>query len=201
MKNKLSILLLSTFLAACNQNNQTPPATQQNETAIKAETTKAAAQDQNITPPKPKVEILVNNPTPIPQGYKIDTSHLKKPLLVDLNGDGKLDAFRVLKNPNKNGKKYLFEFRIADSDKVYWYENDDEGYDLNDFEVFDIAKKNEKFVDMAKLETGDITPYEDAPEKARIILKTDGITVGLPESCGTSLFFLENNKIRRAFLD
>lgn len=25
MKNKLSILLLSTFLAACNQNNQTPP--------------------------------------------------------------------------------------------------------------------------------------------------------------------------------
>ncbi|WP_227591395.1 hypothetical protein [Acinetobacter shaoyimingii] len=145
--------------------------------------------------------ILVNNPTPLPQGYEVDTTHLKKPKLIDFNGDGKLDAFQVLKNPNKKGMKYLFEFRIADSDKVYWYESEDKEYDLDGFEVFEKAGKGEKFVNIRKLDEAELVSYEDAPSKARFILQNNGITVGYPESCGTSLFYIDKDKVQRIHLD
>ncbi|WP_171263650.1 hypothetical protein [Acinetobacter sp. ANC 5054] len=122
-------------------------------------------------------------------------------MMIDFNGDGKLDVFRVLKNPNKVGMKYLFEFRIADSDKVYFYESEDKEFDLDGFETFEKAEKGEQFVDILKLDHPDLMAFEDAPKTAQLTLDRDGITVGLLESCGTSLFYIDQNKVHRIYLD
>ncbi|WP_180021207.1 hypothetical protein [Acinetobacter sp. YH16044] len=196
-KNLACIIISTLLLIACKEQPQQEIV----QKAEKQATSEPVTQDTVVIPPTVQSTMLVNNPTPFPHGYEVDTTHLKQAKLIDFNGDGKLDAFRVLKNPSKSGKKYLFEFRIADSTNVYWYENEDPEYDLNGFEVFEKAENGEKFVDMSKLDTPDLMAYEDAPEKARFILKTDGITTGYPESCGTSLFYLDKDKIHRMYLD
>ncbi|MHA3891214.1 hypothetical protein [Acinetobacter sp. GXMZU3951] len=194
MKNSILILMCICILTACDREIHT---IQVEDKTVQSEQIK---KPKNIQKPE-KNQNLVNNPTPLPNGYTVDITHLKKPMLIDFNGDKKPDAFRVLKNPKKNGMKYLFEFRIADSDQVYFYENDDEGYDLDGFGVFEIAHKGEKFVDMMQLDNADMTPFEEAPQKARIILKNDAITVNvLEDTCATSLFYLKDHKIKRAFL-
>lgn len=190
------IITSTLILIACTEQ----PQQKIEHKAEKQVTSEPVTQDVVEIPPTVQT-MLVNNPTPLPQGYKVDSTHLKQAKLIDFNGDGTLDAFRVLKNPSKSGKKYLFEFRIADSANVYWYENEDPEYDLNGFEIFDEAEKDEKFVDMSKLDNADIVAYEDAPEKARLVLKTGGITVGYPESCGTSLFYIDQDKVHRIYLD
>ena len=201
MKNNLFLLLCFCLLSACSQ--EAPKENKQTEIVEKNTASEPIALKEEIVI-SPYVESsLVNNTTPIPKGYEVDTTHLKQPMLIDFNGDGKLDAFRILKNPNKSGMKYLFEFRIADSDKVYFYENDDDGYDLDTFGDFQIAKKGEKFINLMADTDEEIEPfnYDKAPINARILLKNDAITVNvLEETCGTSLFYLENEQIKRAYL-
>lgn len=197
-KKILPCIIISTLiLIACTKQ----PQQEIEQKTEKQATSEPVIQDVVEIPPTVQSTMLVNNPTPLPQGYEVDTTHLKQAKLIDFNGDGKLDAFRVLKNPIKSGKKYLFEFRIADSSNVYWYENEDSEYDLDGFEVFEKAENGEKFVDISKLDKPDLIAYEDAPEKARFTLKTHGITTGYPESCGTSLFYLDKDKIHRMYLD
>lgn len=201
MKNTIMFSLLALTIVACSQDAQEVKKNNDHQTTSSEAKLKEPIKENIEIPTTLDLSELVNNSTPIPNGYKVDTAHLKKPMMIDFNGDGKLDAFRVLKNPNKDGMKYLFEFRIAESDKVYFYESEDKEYDLDGFEIFNKAEKDEKFVDMSKLDNSDLVAYEDAPEKARLVLKTGGITVGYPESCGTSLFFLKNDTIHRIYLD
>lgn len=193
MENNFLIVLLCSALLGCNNDPQPTASTS-------APATKEVSSIQTaprLTVPKD----LVNNPTPIPQGYSVDTTYLKHPMQIDFNGDKKPDAFRVLKNPQKSGMQYLFEFRIADSHQVYWYENDEEGYDLDTFGSFDLAKVGEQFVDVMKLDDTDLVSFEDAPKKAQLTLKHEGVMVNLlEETCGSSLFYLENEKIKRVFL-
>ena len=201
MKNTIILSLLAFILVACSQDVH--------EVKKNNDQPKTASTDKLKEIPKETIEIpttldsaeLVNNPAPLPKGYEVDTTKLKKPMLIDFNGDGKLDAFRVLKNPNKTDLKYLFEFRIADSDQVYFYESEDKEYDLDSYVTYHIAKKGEQFVDISKLDHPDLMAFEEAPKKAQLTLARDGITVGLLESCGTSLYFLENDKIHRIYLD
>lgn len=191
-------LSIAILLTACQEKPQQKVVHQPEQLAVSEP--KSSTEVVEI-PTTVQPHVLVNNPTPIPKGYQVDSTYLKQPKLIEFNGDGKLDAFSILKNPNKKGMQYLFEFRIADSDKVYWYENEDEGYDLDGFETFERAEKGENFVDMAKVEGGDMVSYEDAPAKARFTLQNDAITVGLLESCGTSLFYINDDKIHRMHLD
>ena len=202
MKNTIILSLLAFILIACSQDQDVHEVKKNNDHARQSnEIQPKEPLHQTIEiPPKPDSIDLVNNPTAIPEGYKVETTHLKKPMMIDFNGDGKLDDFRVLKNPNKTGLKYLFEFRIADSDQVYFYENEDKEYDLDGFEVFNKAEKGETFLDIMDLESK-IILYEDAPQKERFALKTDAITVGYPESCGTSLFYIYKDKVHRIYLD
>ena len=196
-KKLLPLLLISVFtMIACNEKPQ-----QKVEQKAEQQTVSEVKTAEIIEiPTTVQSTILVNNNTPEPQGYHVDITHLKEPKLIDFNGDGKLDAFRVLKNPNKKGMKYLFEFRIADSDKVYFYENDEKGYDLDIFGKFDTVKTGDKFVDAMQLD-GDLMDYDHAPQNARLILENDAIKVNvLEETCAASLFFLENDKIRRIYL-
>lgn len=197
-----SLILSFSIVMLCSACNDKASTSSQKEHPVDQVTSTTPTQPKPIVSPSaPKSNDLVNNPTPLPQGYQVDTRYLKQPLLIDFNGDKQLDAFRVLKNPNKTGMKYLFEFRIANTDQVYFYENDDESYDLNFFGQFEVAKAGEKFVDALKLENDDLPDYEHAPEKARLILKYDGITTNTTEeTCATSLFYLENEKINRIFL-
>ncbi|OTG78014.1 hypothetical protein B9T33_14585 [Acinetobacter sp. ANC 5054] len=198
-KKILPFLITSTFiLIACTEQ----PREVIELKAEKQVTSEPVTQDVVEIPPTVKSTILVNNPTPLPQGYQVDTTHLKKPMMIDFNGDGKLDAFRVLKNPNKVGMKYLFEFRIADSDKVYWYE-DDYGDDLDAFGVFELAPKTEIYADEEHRfdKNGSIRVNEEIDPKYYLKFKGDGISVNvLEETCATSVFFLENEKIRRIHL-
>lgn len=191
-------LSIAILLTACQEKPQQKVVHQPEQLAVSEP--KSSTEVVEI-PTTVQPHILVNNPTPLPKGYQIDITHLKEPKLIDFNGDGKLDAFSILKNPNKKDMKYLFEFRLADSDKVYWYESEDKEYDLDGFKRFERAEKGENFVDILKVDGGDIVSYEDAPAKARFTLKTDAITVGYPESCGTSLFYIQDDKIHRMHLD
>lgn len=195
MENNFLIALLCSALLGCGNDPQPTAVTSAPASKV---------QDTSSVQTAPKLNAsrdLVNNPTPIPQGYVVDTTYLKQPLQIDFNGDKKLDAFRVLKNPQKSGMQYLFEFRIADSQHVYWYENDEEGYDLDTFGSFDSAKVGEQFVDVMKLEDADLVSFEDAPKKAQLILKHEGVVVNLrEETCGSSLFYLDNEKLQRVFL-
>lgn len=201
MKNTMSLILLALILVACSSDIQEPQKNNDQLTTSNTEKLKEIPKETIEIPTTLDSAELVNNPTPLPKGYEVDTTNLKKPMLIDFNDDGKLDAFRVLKNPNKTGLKYLFEFRIADSDQVYFYESEDKEYDLDTYDTYEIAKKGEQFVDISKLDHPDLMAFEDAPKKAQLTLARDGITVGLLESCGTSLYFLENDKIHRIYLD
>lgn len=201
MKNTISLILLALILVACSSDIQEPQKNNDQPTTSNTEKLKEIPKETIEIPTTLDLAELVNNPTPLRKGYEVDTTKLKKPMLIDFNGDGKLDAFRVLKNPNKTGLKYLFEFRIADTDQVYFYESEDKEYDLDSFDTYHIAKKGEQFVDISKLDHPDLMAFEDAPKKAQLTLAKDGITVGLLESCGTSLYFLENDKIHRIYLD
>ena len=124
-------------------------------------------------------------------------------MLIDFNGDGKLDAFRELKNPNKKGMQYLFEFRIRDSKKVYFYE-DAYGNDLDAFGVFEIASKDEIYVDdehRFESYTGNIRSDEEVDPKYYLEFKADGVSVNvLEDTCAVSVFFLVNEKIKRIHL-
>ena len=197
----MSLILLALILVACSSDIQEPQKNNDQLTTSNTEKLKEIPKETIEIPTTLDSAELVNNPTPLPKGYEVDTTNLKKPMLIDFNDDGKLDAFRVLKNPNKTGLKYLFEFRIADSDQVYFYESEDKEYDLDTYDTYEIAKKGEQFVDISKLDHPDLMAFEDAPKKAQLTLARDGITVGLLESCGTSLYFLENDKIHRIYLD
>ncbi|TCM69772.1 hypothetical protein EC844_10231 [Acinetobacter calcoaceticus] len=211
MKKILCISLACTSIIACGQQPTT--AEQADSLAISTVETHSravidpdtiptsVAESKLLDPKKTTIVALVNNPAALPQGYSIDTTHLKKPLLLDLNGDGKQDAFQVLKNPNKKGMQYLFEFRIADSEQVYYYENDEPDYDLDVFGGFDIAQKNEVFVDQMLTDSDDLVGPEHAPEKAKIYLEHQGLVANLTEeTCGSSLFYLKNNQIKRVSL-
>lgn len=164
---------------------------------------KPAVTPTQTLPPKSATQQLVNNPTPLPQGYHIDTTYLKHPLFVDLNGDGKRDAFRVLKNPNQKGMKYLFEFRISDSDEVYYYKSEEEGEDLDIFGRFEVAPKTGIYIDEKYRfgENGDIIADEQIDPKHYLKFKGDGVQVNvIEETCGASVFFLDNNRIKRIYL-
>lgn len=154
-------------------------------------------------PAQPEPDHLVNNPTPLPQGFSVDTTHLKKPLLIDFDGDGKRDAFQVLKNPNKKGMKYLFEFRISDSDKIYYYQNNEEVDDLDIFAKFEVAPKTNIYVDEEYRfgENGDIIANEQIDPKHYLKFKGDGVSANvLEETCAASAFFLTDDKMKRIYL-
>ncbi|MDI1224119.1 MULTISPECIES: hypothetical protein [Acinetobacter] len=201
MKNKILLCITLIFLIGCDEkpstSTETKPVKQETsqQTHSKAESIEIAAQ--------PEPDHLVNNPTPLPQGYSADTTYLKKPLLIDFDGDGKLDAFQVLKNPNKKGMKYLFEFRISDSDKVYYYQNNEEGDDLDIFAKFEVAPKTNIYVDEEYHfgENGDILANEQIDPKHYLKFKGDGVSVNvLEETCAASAFFLTDDKIKRIYL-
>ena len=201
MKNKFLLCITLIFLIGCHENPSTSteskpakPETSQ-PTQTKAESIVIAAQ--------PEPDHLVNNPTQRPQGYSVDTTYLKKPLLIDFDGDGKRDAFQVLKNPNKKGMKYLFEFRISDSDKVYYYQNNEEGDDLDIFATFKVAPKTNIYADEEYRfgENGDIIADEQIDPKHYLKFKGDGVSVNvLEETCAASAFFLTDDKIKRIYL-
>ncbi|WP_151801266.1 hypothetical protein [Acinetobacter guillouiae] len=201
MKNKFLLCITLIFLIGCHENPSTSteskPAKQETSqpTQTKAESIVIAAQ--------PEPDHLVNNPTQRPQGYSVDTTYLKKPLLIDFDGDGKRDAFQVLKNPNKKGMKYLFEFHISDSDKVYYYQNNEEGDDLDIFATFKVAPKTNIYVDEEYRfgENGDIIADEQIDPKHYLKFKGDGVSVNvLEETCAASAFFLTDDKIKRIYL-
>lgn len=201
MKNKILLCISLIFLIGCdekpNASTETKPVKQETsqQTHSKAESI--------VIPAQPEPGHLVNNPTPLPQGYSVDTTYLKKPLLIDFDGDGKRDAFQVLKNPNKKGMKYLFEFRISDSDKVYYYQNNEEGDDLDIFAKFEVAPKTNIYVDEEYRfgENGDILANEQIDPKHYLKFKGDGVSVNvLEETCAASAFFLTDDKIKRIYL-
>lgn len=192
-------LSLVIFLIACQEKPQQN--VKQNPAQPKASEPKLAQKTVEI-PTTVQAHILVNNSVPLPLGYQIDTTHLIQPKLIDFNGDGKLDAFRVLKNPNKTDMKYLFEFRIADSEKVYFYE-DENGDDLHFFGTFEIAPKTEIYTDEQHRfdKNGNIRPNKTIDPKYYLKFKGDGISANVvEETCATSVFFLQNEKIRRIHL-
>lgn len=143
MKNKILLSITLIFLMGCHEKASTETKLTKQETPQQAYTKVESIE----IPTQPEPDHLVNNTTPIPQGFSVDTTHLKKPLLIDFDGDGKRDAFQVLKNPNKKGIKYLFEFRISDSHKVYYYQNNEEADDLDIFAKFEVAPKTNIYVD------------------------------------------------------
>lgn len=201
MKNKILLCITLIFLIGChekpNTSTESKPTKQETpqQAHSKAEPIEIAAH--------PEPDHLVNNPTLLPQGYSVDTTYLKKPLLIDFDGDGKRDAFQVLKNPNKKGMKYLFEFRISDSDKVYYYQNNEEGDDLDIFAKFEVAPKTNIYVDEEYRfgENGDILANEQIDPKHYLKLKGDGVSVNvLEETCAASAFFLTDDKIKRIYL-
>ena len=197
-KKMLTCIITSTLiLIACTEQ----PQQKIEQKAEKQATSEPIIQDTVVIPPTVQSTMLVNNPTPLPQGYEVDTTHLKQAKLIDFNGDGKLDAFRVLKNPNKVGMKYLFEFRIADSDKVYFYESDDGNTDLGNFGVFEITPRGEKLVDIYLEPTATPFDFDNAPESARVILNNGGISINvLEETCGMSVLYLKDDKIKRTYI-
>lgn len=203
MKNTLALLTICFLLTACEQATQTNAPTTKTKTSDRIEKNTELMIEEIVIPPNLKDNSLVNNQTAIPKGYIVDTTYLKKPLMVDLNADGKLDAFRVLKNPNKEGMKYLFEFRIANSDKVYFYE-DSYGDDLDGFGIFEIASKDEIYVDdehRFENYTGNIITNDEIDPKYYLKMKADGISVNvLEETCAVSVFFLVDEKIKRIHL-
>ena len=201
MKNKILLCITLIFLIGYHEK----PSTSTESEPTKQETpqhvqTKA---EPIVIPAQPEPDHLVNNPTQLPQGYLVDTTYLKKPLLIDFDGDGKLDAFQVLKNPNKKGMKYLFEFRISDSDKVYYYQNNEEDDDLDIFAKFEVAPKTNIYVDEEYRfgENGDIIADEQIDPKHYLKFKGDGVSVNvLEETCAASAFFLTDDKIKRIYL-
>lgn len=201
MKNKVLLLTSFILLAGCHEKPKTSSESDQ-------PTQKAAQQTQAVSEPvlipaTPESDYLANNSTPLPKGYSVDTTHLKKPLFIDFDGDGNLDTFRVLKNPNKKGMKYLFEFRISNSNKVYYYENTDKDYDLDIFGTFEVAPKTDIYVDEDYRfdEDGNILADEQIDPKHYLKFKGDGISVNvLEETCATSVFFLTDEKIKRIAL-
>ncbi|AOA57616.1 hypothetical protein [Acinetobacter larvae] len=205
MKTILLSLLSCSVLAACHQPN-TPPELNEQTTAsenISISTVAASSTSipTKIAEKKPVDPLSMTNTVPLPTGYQVDNLYLKQPLRVDLNGDGKLDSFQVLHNPNKAGLKYLFEFRINDSDQVYYYESDNPEDDLDLFGSFDIAKAGQVYVDQLKIESDDLVDVKNAPEEAKIYLQHDGVLANWnEETCATSLFYFKDNKIHRAAL-
>ena len=105
-KNLACIIISTSILIACKEQPQQEIV----QKAEKQATSEPVTQDTVVIPPTVQSTILVNNPTPLPQGYEVDTTHLKQAKLIDFNGDGKLDAFRVLKNPNKSGRTICLNF-------------------------------------------------------------------------------------------
>lgn len=194
------------FLVGCHEKPATSiedKATAQAAVQKNSQQAKAVVNTGQSLPPQSHTQRPVNNPVASPQGYHVDTTYLKQPLLVDLNGDGKLDSFQVLKNPNQKGMKYLFEFRISDSDKVYYYKSEEEGEDLDIFGRFEIAPKTGIYIDEKYRfgENGDIIADEQIDPKHYLKFKGDGVKVNvLEETCGASVFFLDNNKIKRIYL-
>ena len=201
MKNKILLCITLIFLIGCDEKLNTSTETK----PVKQETSQQthSKAESIVIPAQPEPDHLVNNPTPLPQGYSTDTTYLKKPLLIDFDGDGKRDAFQVLKNPNKKGMKYLFEFRISDSDKVYYYQNNEEGDDLDIFAKFEVAPKTNIYVDEEYRfgENGDILANEQIDPKHYLKFKGDGVSVNvLEETCAASAFFLTDDKIKRIYL-
>ena len=201
MKNKILLCITLIFLIGCDEKPNTSTETK----PVKQETSQQthSKAESIVIPAQPEPDHLVNNPTPLPQGYSTDTTYLKKPLLIDFDGDGKRDAFQVLKNPNKKGMKYLFEFRISDSDKVYYYQNNEEGDDLDIFAKFEVAPKTNIYVDEEYRfgENGDIIATEQIDPKHYLKFKGDGVSVNvLEETCAASAFFLTDGKIKRIYL-
>lgn len=199
-KTLLPLFLISALtIVACEEQPQ-PKLEEKIEEQFASE---VIAEDVVEIPATIQSKTLINNPTPLPEGYKVDTTHLKKPMMIDFDGDGKLDAFRVIKNPNKSGMKYLFEFRIADSDKVYFYESEDKEYDLDGFGTFELAPKSEIYVDDEHRfdKDNNILVNEEIDPKYYLKFKGNGIMVNvLEETCAASVFFLDNEKIRRIYL-
>jgi hypothetical protein len=99
--------------------------------------------------------------------------------------------------------KYLFEFRISDSDKVYYYKSEEEGEDLDIFGRFEIAPKTGIYIDEKYRfgENGDIIADEQIDPKHDLKFKGDGVQVNVnEETYGASVFFLDNNRIKRIYL-
>ncbi|KQD02786.1 hypothetical protein [Acinetobacter soli] len=203
MKKQYGILWLVGVFSACSP--QAPSTTQntapQHAAAVKQETNTAQPAAQMKAQAASKPTYLVDNPTPLPEGYVVDRTYLKQPLIIDANGDGHPDAFRVLKNPNAKGLQYLFEFRLGNSKDVYYYQNDSHDYDLNVFNKFEPTERGENFVDMSKLDGADIVPFEEAPKEARLILKNEGVEASTADAtCAASLFYLKEKTIQRVYL-
>jgi hypothetical protein len=199
MKKKILLSITLIFLMGCHEKAGTETKLTKQETPQQAYTKVESIE----IPAQPEPDHLVNNPTPLPQGFSVDTTHLKKPLLIDFDGDGKRDAFQVLKNPNKKGMKYLFEFRISDSDKVYYYQNNEEGDDLDIFAKFEVAPKTNIYVDEEYRfgKNGDIIANEQIDPKHYLKFKGNGVSVSvLEETCAASAFFLTDDKIKRIYL-
>ena len=131
--------------------------------------------------------------------FQIDPKFRSQKLLLDLDGDGKLDLARVVKNTlNKkigleiifgNGQppRYLFAGKKLD------------GLDEDDLSVFDsysIAEKNEKYVDLnvSMGENGDIPDPAKVPEDELVYLNNDGISIGIMESCGGGIVYMKDDQ-------
>ena len=132
-------------------------------------------------------------------GFQIDPKFRNQKLLLDLDGDGKLDLARVVKNTlnNKVGLEIIF---ANGQPTTYLFAGKKlDGMDEDDLSVFDsysIAQKNERYVDLNVSigENGDIPAIEEVPEDELVYLKNDGISIGIMESCGGGIVYMKDNQ-------
>ena len=131
--------------------------------------------------------------------FQIDPKFRSQKLLLDLDGDGKLDLARVVKNTLNKKVGFEIIFGNGQPPRYLFAGKKLNGLDVDDLSVFQtyaIAPKHEKYIDLnvSMGENGDMPDPETVPEDELVYLEHDGIDIGMLESCGGGIIYMKDDQ-------